>query len=193
MKSSAPNAAASSPRSAADPPALLRSGRRIRRTLVQAAAENTLFFIPRRARPLDVRPCGFIGRGSKRGVLMIDDTGIDTYSDERFFSYRRSVHRGEPDYGRHVHAIVLERDNCFDRRRRAWASSQHARRRQPSGTAHSLPERCLVGRPRSTDPATRNWPCWWQIWLWERVPMVRLNGAISYCTRSSSAGEISRI
>jgi copper oxidase (laccase) domain-containing protein len=29
-------------------------------------------------------------------------------SDERFYSYRRSVHRGEPDYGRHVHAIVLE-------------------------------------------------------------------------------------
>ena len=42
------------------------------------------------------------------GVLMIDDTGIDTYSDQHFFSYRRSVHRGEPDYGRHVHAIVLE-------------------------------------------------------------------------------------
>jgi copper oxidase (laccase) domain-containing protein len=42
------------------------------------------------------------------GVLMIDDIGIDTYSDERFYSYRRSVHRGEPDYGRHVHAIVLE-------------------------------------------------------------------------------------
>ncbi len=42
------------------------------------------------------------------GVLMIDDTGVDTYSDERFYSYRRSVHRKEPDYGRHVHAIVLE-------------------------------------------------------------------------------------
>jgi copper oxidase (laccase) domain-containing protein len=42
------------------------------------------------------------------GVLMIDDTGIDTYSDQRFYSYRRSVHRNEPDYGRHVHAIVLE-------------------------------------------------------------------------------------
>jgi purine-nucleoside/S-methyl-5'-thioadenosine phosphorylase / adenosine deaminase len=42
------------------------------------------------------------------GVLMIDDIGVDTYSDERCYSYRRSVHRGEPDYGRHVHAIVLE-------------------------------------------------------------------------------------
>jgi copper oxidase (laccase) domain-containing protein len=42
------------------------------------------------------------------GVLMIDDVGVDTYSDERFYSYRRSVHQKEPDYGRHVHAIVLE-------------------------------------------------------------------------------------
>ena len=34
----------------------------------------------------------------------------DTYSDERFYSYRRSVHRNEPDYGRHVHAIALARE-----------------------------------------------------------------------------------
>jgi len=54
---------------------------------------------------------GFIRmRLDRAGVLMIDDTGIDTYADERFFSYRRSVHRKEPDYGRHVHAIVLEPD-----------------------------------------------------------------------------------
>jgi purine-nucleoside/S-methyl-5'-thioadenosine phosphorylase / adenosine deaminase len=52
---------------------------------------------------------GFIRmRLDRAGVLMIDDTGIDTYADERFFSYRRSVHRKEPDYGRHVHAIALE-------------------------------------------------------------------------------------
>lgn len=42
------------------------------------------------------------------GVLMIDDIGVDTYSDPRFFSYRRSVHRKEADYGRHVHTIALE-------------------------------------------------------------------------------------
>ena len=52
---------------------------------------------------------GFIRmRLENAGVLMIDDIGIDTYSDERFYSYRRSVHRKEPDYGRHVHAIALE-------------------------------------------------------------------------------------
>jgi hypothetical protein len=52
---------------------------------------------------------GFIRmRLEAAGIAMIDDLGIDTYADERFYSYRRSVHRGEPDYGRHVHAIVLE-------------------------------------------------------------------------------------
>ncbi len=51
---------------------------------------------------------GFIrDRLEQAGVLMIDDLGDDTYSDDRFFSYRRSVHRHEPDYGRHVHAIAL--------------------------------------------------------------------------------------
>lgn len=35
-------------------------------------------------------------------------TGHCTYSDEaRFYSYRRSVHRGEPDYGRLLAAIAL--------------------------------------------------------------------------------------
>ncbi len=38
----------------------------------------------------------------------IDDLGLDTYSDEqRFFSYRRTTHRGEPDYGRQIAAIAL--------------------------------------------------------------------------------------
>lgn len=43
------------------------------------------------------------------GVLMVDDVDLCTYADEdSFFSYRRSTHRKEADYGRHVHAIVLE-------------------------------------------------------------------------------------
>jgi YfiH family protein len=54
---------------------------------------------------------GFIRmRLERAGVMTIDDTGIDTYADGRFFSYRRSVHRKEPDFGRHVHAIVLENE-----------------------------------------------------------------------------------
>jgi purine-nucleoside/S-methyl-5'-thioadenosine phosphorylase / adenosine deaminase len=77
---------------------------------VEADAENALFFIPSsRAGHAMFDLAGFIRmRLENAGVLMIDDTGIDTYSDERFYSYRRSVHRGEPDYGRHVHAIALE-------------------------------------------------------------------------------------
>jgi YfiH family protein len=42
-------------------------------------------------------------------ILMIDDVQVDTYADERFYSYRRSVHRKEADYGRNIHAIVLQK------------------------------------------------------------------------------------
>jgi YfiH family protein len=79
---------------------------------MHADAENSLFFIPAaREGHAMFDLAGFIRmRLENAGVLMIDDTGIDTYSDERFFSYRRSVHCGEPDYGRHVHAIALERE-----------------------------------------------------------------------------------
>jgi polyphenol oxidase len=79
---------------------------------VEADAENALFFIPAaREGHAMFDLAGFIRmRLENAGVLMIDDIGVDTYSDERFYSYRRSVHRKEPDYGRHVHAIVLERE-----------------------------------------------------------------------------------
>jgi polyphenol oxidase len=78
---------------------------------IEADAENALFFIPAaREGHAMFDLAGLIRmRLENAGVLMIDDTGLDTYSDERFYSYRRSVHRNEPDYGRHVHAIALER------------------------------------------------------------------------------------
>jgi YfiH family protein len=79
---------------------------------VEADAENARFFIPStREGHAMFDLAGFIRmRLENAGALMIDDIGVDTYSDERFFSYRRSVHRKEPDYGRHVHAIALERE-----------------------------------------------------------------------------------
>ena len=79
---------------------------------IEADAENALFFIPAaREGHAMFDLAGFIRmRLENAGVLMIDDIGVDTYSDERFYSYRRSVHRKEPDYGRHVHAIALERE-----------------------------------------------------------------------------------
>jgi len=78
---------------------------------IEADAENGVFFIPSaREGHAMFDLAGFIRtRLENAGVLMIDDIGLDTYSDERFYSYRRSVHRKEPDYGRHVHAIALER------------------------------------------------------------------------------------
>jgi YfiH family protein len=78
---------------------------------IDAEADNAVFFIPStRERHSMFDLAGFIRmRLENGGVLMIDDIGVDTYSDERFYSYRRSVHRKEPDYGRHVHAIALER------------------------------------------------------------------------------------
>jgi polyphenol oxidase len=77
---------------------------------VDADAENAVFFIPsERAGHAMFDLAGLIRmRLENAGVLMIDDVGVDTYSDQRFYSYRRSVHQKEPDYGRHVHAIVLE-------------------------------------------------------------------------------------
>jgi len=41
----------------------------------------------------------------------VEDLGLCTYADaERFYSYRRSTHRAEADYGRHVNAIALADD-----------------------------------------------------------------------------------
>jgi YfiH family protein len=51
----------------------------------------------------------YIGRRLERaGVGAFDAPALDTYADEaRFYSYRRSQHRGEPDYGRLISAIAL--------------------------------------------------------------------------------------
>jgi YfiH family protein len=44
----------------------------------------------------------------RAGISRIEDIDRCTYADpEMFFSYRRSVHRGESDYGRHLNAIAL--------------------------------------------------------------------------------------
>jgi YfiH family protein len=43
-----------------------------------------------------------------RAGVGLEDLKLCTYADPaRFFSYRRTTHRAEPDYGRHVNAIVL--------------------------------------------------------------------------------------
>ena len=43
------------------------------------------------------------------GVSIAGDVGLCTYGDEeRFFSYRRTTHRNEPDYGRQISAIMIQ-------------------------------------------------------------------------------------
>jgi YfiH family protein len=47
-------------------------------------------------------------RLSRAGVGTVSDVGLCTYCDEtRLFSYRRSQHHGEADYGRQISAIVV--------------------------------------------------------------------------------------
>ena len=52
---------------------------------------------------------GYIrSRLERAEIARVDDLGFCTYADPaRFFSYRRTTHRGEPDYGRHINAIAL--------------------------------------------------------------------------------------
>ncbi|MER2607191.1 MAG: peptidoglycan editing factor PgeF [Siculibacillus sp.] len=54
----------------------------------------------------------FVGlRLEEAGIGRRGDLGLCTYADEaRFFSYRRTTHRGEPDYGRLVSAIAVREE-----------------------------------------------------------------------------------
>lgn len=75
----------------------------------EADVANARFFVPSTRKDHSMFDlAGYIRtRLEHAGVLAIDDVDLCTYADTRFFSYRRSVHRAEPDYGRNVHAIVL--------------------------------------------------------------------------------------
>jgi YfiH family protein len=75
-----------------------------------ADAANAAFFAPsERDGHALFDLAGYIAaRLEGAGIDRVDDLGLCTYADpERFFSYRRSTHRREPDYGRHVNAIAI--------------------------------------------------------------------------------------
>jgi polyphenol oxidase len=77
---------------------------------VDAGKDYAAFFVPAaRAGHFLFDLPAFIGaRLASAGVGHFEDLGIDTYAEEtRCFSYRRSAHRKEPDYGRLVAAIAL--------------------------------------------------------------------------------------
>jgi polyphenol oxidase len=75
-----------------------------------AASMNIRYFAPgeRSGHALFDLPGYIRMRLAKLDVGTIDDLCCDTYSEENyFFSFRRSVHRNEPDYGRLIAAIAL--------------------------------------------------------------------------------------
>ncbi len=72
--------------------------------------ENAQFFVPSARSGFAMFDlAGYIAaRLARAGVTIIDDIGVCTYADtDRFYSYRRMTHNGEPDYGRHLSAITL--------------------------------------------------------------------------------------
>jgi len=72
-------------------------------------ADNTRFFRekPGTDRLLFDLPAYVLSRLADAGVEQTSWTGQDTCADEGFFSYRRSCHRSEPDYGRNLSLITL--------------------------------------------------------------------------------------
>ncbi len=72
-----------------------------------ADPENERFFLAGRPghHQFDIEAY-VVARLAAAGVRRIEALGLDTYPDEdRFFSYRRATHRGEPGYGRQISLI----------------------------------------------------------------------------------------
>lgn len=74
-------------------------------------AEHKQYFIPsvRFDHYMFDLPAYLVARMNGFGVGKVYDTGLCTYSDsQRFFSYRRTTHNKESDYGRLISAIALQ-------------------------------------------------------------------------------------
>ncbi|GAA0438638.1 MULTISPECIES: peptidoglycan editing factor PgeF [Sphingomonas] len=80
------------------------------RRFAEADPENERFFTDTREGHAQFDLEAYVvHRLASAGVRRIEALGLDTYADpERFFSYRRATHRGEPDYGRQIAIIGLE-------------------------------------------------------------------------------------
>ena len=77
---------------------------------VAADPGNTRFFMAsQRTEHAMFDLTGYIAeRVRQAGIVQFEDLGLCTYAEpERFFSYRRTTLRAEPDYGRHINAIAL--------------------------------------------------------------------------------------
>lgn len=92
-------------------PASYEVGADFRTSFMEAGSGNSRFFEPGVAPDkfqFDL-PAYVSHRLHECGVGSVDVLGLDTYADEnKFFSYRLTTHRKQPDYGRQLSAIVLE-------------------------------------------------------------------------------------
>ncbi|MBS0504561.1 MAG: peptidoglycan editing factor PgeF [Proteobacteria bacterium] len=79
------------------------------RRFEESDSANERFFAAGRSGHFQFDLEGYVAaRIAEAGVTRIDALGLDTYADEdRFFSFRRATHRGEPDYGRQIALIGL--------------------------------------------------------------------------------------
>lgn len=80
-----------------------------RRRFVEQDSANDRFFVAGPVgKPHFDLPAYILDRLEKAGLRNVETLDLDTYSDpDRFYSYRRSTHRNEPSYGRHVNMIGL--------------------------------------------------------------------------------------
>jgi YfiH family protein len=84
-------------------------GPEVREAFVSATPADEALFAPspREGRFLFDLPGAIVSRLTAAGVRA-NALDLCTYADEeRFYSYRRATHRGEPDYGRMLSVIVL--------------------------------------------------------------------------------------
>ncbi len=84
-------------------------GEEFRDRFVADDPDNDRWFAPGdRSGKLRFDLTGYVAaRLARAGIARIDDLGACTYADPDFFSYRRTTHRAEPDYGRNVSGIAL--------------------------------------------------------------------------------------
>jgi hypothetical protein len=80
-----------------------------RSRFLEADAANARFFVAGPAGKPHFDLEGYVAtRLRAAGIGHVETLGLDTHADnDRFFSFRRATHRGEPDYGRQISLVAL--------------------------------------------------------------------------------------